>query len=210
MKNRKVLLFVIVMGVLAGILLLNGKKSATPDAFENESQESAQQRPAETQALSPARESPKPLETPSPGRSEEAVTPAAESADAGPEESVSEPSEDVASRIKKNLAGARKLLQQKAAIEKMKSEEVHDTPKVTLDAARRLGEIAELEAAHPEQAESFRDFYLECARDESTMTVTRAQCLDKYIKAAKLDAAAQKQFLAEFPEEIVRLVEALQ
>jgi hypothetical protein len=96
------------------------------------------------------------------------------------------------------------------AIEKMKSEDVHETPKVTLDAAKRLGEIAELEAAHPEEAESFRDFYLECARDESTMTVTRAQCLDRYIKAAKLDAAAQKQFLADYPEEIVRLVEAIQ
>lgn len=42
------------------------------------------------------------------------------------------------------------------------------------------------------------------------MTVTRAQCLDRYLKASKLNAAEQKQFLAEFPDEITRLVEALQ
>jgi hypothetical protein len=208
MKSRKVLLFVIVIGVLTGILLLTRKKTTAAEPSASESQDSADVAPRESPA--PLAESPRPLETPAPGRSEEAVAPAAETADAVPEESVSEPSEEVASKIKKNLAGARKLLQQKAAIEKMKSEEVHETPKVTLDAAKRLGEIAELEAAHPEQAESFRDFYLECARDESTMTVTRAQCLDRYIKAAKLDAAAQRQFLADYPEEIVRLVEALQ
>lgn len=206
MKNRKVLFFVIIIGVLTGILLLTEKRSETAEPSERESQESAQV-PAESQAATPV--GPEALETPAPGRSEESVTPAA-TVRAVPAESVGEPSEEVASKIKKNLAGARKLLQQKAAIEKMKSDEVHDMPKVTLDAAKRLGEIAELEAAHPEQAETFRDFYLECARDERTMTVTRAQCLDRYIKAAKLDATAQKQFLAEFPEEIVRLVEALQ
>jgi hypothetical protein len=203
MKNRKVLLFVIVIGVLTGILVLNRKKTAASEGSEN-----PETVPVETQA--PQAESPRPLETPAVSPSEEPRAPAAEAADAAPEESASEPSDEVASKIKKNLAGARKLLQQKAAIEKMKTEDVHETPKVTVDAARRLGEIAELEAAHPEQAESFREFYLECARDESTMTVTRAQCLDRYIKAAKLDAAAQKQFLADYPEEIVRLVEALQ
>ena len=208
MKHRKFLVFVIVIGVLTGILLLTRNKNETFEPSASESQDSAEQRPAETQT--PAPEGPSPLETPAPGRSEESAAPAAETADAGPDEAVNEPSEEVASKIKQNLSGARKLLQQKAAIQKMNSEEVHDTPKVTLDAAKRLGEIAELEAAHPEQAESFRDFYLECARDDSTMTVTRAQCLDRYIKAAKLDAAAQKQFLAEYPEEILRLVEALQ
>jgi hypothetical protein len=121
-----------------------------------------------------------------------------------------EASEQVAEEIQENLANARKIMQQKAAIAKAKPEEVHHVPKQTLDAAKRLGEIAELEAQHPEQAESFREFYLECARDENTITVTRAQCLDKYMKASSMDAAAQKQFLQDFPEEIVRLVEALQ
>jgi hypothetical protein len=146
-----------------------------------------------------------------------AVQPAAPEADATEESttqldaaSSSPASEDVAVRIKQNLAGARKILQQKSAIEKARPEDVHHTPKATLDAARRLGEIAELEAQHPEQAESFREFYLECARDEDTITVTRAQCLDKYMKASKLNAAEQKLFLSDYPDEIVRLVEALQ
>lgn len=201
MKNRKVLLLVIAIGVLVAILLLNRKKSEALESSDAASQESAQNLPAEAQApVEPAVSSP----------SEEAATTPADTVDTTQKKGVSESSEEVASKIQKNLAGARKILQQKAVIEKSRSEDLHHMPKVTLDAARRLGEIAELEAAHPEQAESFREFYLECARDDRTMTVTRAQCLDRYLKASKLDAAAQKQLLAEFPESIVRLVEALQ
>jgi hypothetical protein len=208
MKNRKVLWSVVVIGILAGILLLNRKKPEPSETSSVETQESAQNIPAEAEA--PVNSSPPPAGASVPDSSNNAVTPETDTADSVPDEGVGLPSDQVAATIKKNLAGARKLLQQKAVIEQSKSEDVHHTPKVTVDAARRLGEIAELEAQHPEQADTFREFYLECARDESTMTVTRAQCLDKYMKAAKLDAAAQKQFLAEFPEEIVRLVEALQ
>jgi hypothetical protein len=118
--------------------------------------------------------------------------------------------EAVAAEIRKNLSKARATMQKKAAITQASANEVHHMPRQTLDAARRLGEIAELEAQHPEQAESFREFYLECARDEQTITVTRAQCLDKYVKASSLETAALKELLQEFPEEIVRLFEALQ
>jgi hypothetical protein len=210
MKNRKVLWSVVVIGILAGILLLNRKKNEPSETSFVEAQESAPNIPAEAEAPAPIESSPTPAGASVPDSSNDAGKPETDTAESVPDESVGVPSDEVAATIKKNLAGARKLLQQKAVIEQSKSEDVHHTPKVTVDAARRLGEIAELEAQHPEQAETFREFYLECARDESTMTVTRAQCLDKYIKAAKLDAAAQKQFLAEFPEEIVRLVEALQ
>jgi hypothetical protein len=210
MKNSKILWTIIVIGTLAGILLLNKKEPERSEPSPVENNESARNVPAAAETSAPGQASPEPVTTPVADPSDEAETSSSETADSTQEDSGSVPSEEVASKIKKNLAGARKLLQQKAAIEKSKSEDVHHTPKVTVDAARRLGEIAELEAEHPEQAESFREFYLECARDDSTMTVTRAQCLDRYIKAAKLDAVAQKQFLAEFPEEIVRLVEALQ
>jgi cytoskeletal protein RodZ len=207
MKKRNILYPVIALGVLAWILFATRKKPEVSESLPPETHESAQDLPAPAETPAPSQPAPAPVTSATPAPAEEAAT---ETTEPVQDESATVPSDEVAAKIKKNLAGARKLLQQKAAIEKAKSEEVHETPKVTVDAARRLGEIAELEAAHPEQAETFREFYLECARDESTMTVTRAQCLDKYIKAAKLDAAAQKQFLAEFPEEIVRLVEALQ
>lgn len=125
-------------------------------------------------------------------------------------ETSTKPSEAVEETIQQNFQSARKVFQQKDAIAKASPKEVHHLPKPTLDAAKQLGAIAELEAQHPEQAENFRDFYLECARDEKTITVIRAQCLDKYVKVAKMDAADQKQLLGEFPEEIVRLYEALQ
>ncbi|HET9236857.1 MAG TPA: hypothetical protein VFO10_06380 [Oligoflexus sp.] len=209
MKNNKVLWSVVIIGVLVGIALLNRKKTESSEPAA-ESPESTVDAPAQAEAPAPSQTSPTPLASPAPDSAGELEALPTETANSMPDDAVSVPPDAVASTIKKNLAGAKKLLQQKAAIEKSKSEDVHHTPKVTVDAARRLGEIAELEAQHPEQAETFREFYLECARDDSTMTVTRAQCLDRYIKAAKLDAAAQKQFLAEFPEEIVRLVEASQ
>jgi hypothetical protein len=119
-------------------------------------------------------------------------------------------SEAVAEEIRDTFVKARTIMQKKAAIAQSSPSEVHHMPRQTLEAAKSLGEIAELEARNPEQAESFREFYLECARDAQTITVTRAQCLDKYVKASKLDATAQKELLQEFPEEIVRLFEALQ
>lgn len=208
MKIRNLLYPMIALGVLAWILFATREKTEVSETLSTETQESAQDLPAPAAApAAPSQPSSAPVTSATPEPAEDTAT---ETPETVQDEGAAVPPDEVAASIKKNLAGARKLLQQKAAIEKAKSEDVHHTPKVTVDAARRLGEIAELEAAHPEQAESFREFYLECARDESTMTVTRAQCLDKYIKAAKLDAAAQKQFLADFPEEIVRLVEALQ
>jgi len=116
----------------------------------------------------------------------------------------------VEEKIQENFKNARQTFQQKDAIAKAKAQDVHRMPKPMLDAAQRLGEIAELEAQHPEQAENFRDFYLECARDGKTITVIRAQCLNRYVKVAKLDAMDQKQLLGEFTEDVIRLFEALQ
>lgn len=135
MKNGKLLLIIVVIGLVAGFMLLTGKKSV-------QESEPIVQQPQET-VVEP--QTPAPASTPTPT--------------AAPVESAAaEASEDLKASIQENLAGARKVLQQKAAIEKAKPEDNHHMPKVTLDAARRLGEIAELEAQHPEQAASFREF----------------------------------------------------
>ncbi|HYX33788.1 MAG TPA: hypothetical protein VE954_11795 [Oligoflexus sp.] len=127
-----------------------------------------------------------------------------------PTETPAKAPKPVPEKIQENFRAARQAFQQKDAIARAKPSEVHRMPQPTLEAAQRLGEIAELETQHPEQAESFGNFYLECARDERTITVIRAQCLDKYVKGARLDSTSQKQLVQGFPDEIVRLYEALQ
>lgn len=202
MKRQHVLVLVIVVATLS--VAFFKIKSSPSHGTEATPEETAMSTPAdghevekETAAASPSTD----------------TSPAAKTASNAAEssaEGTSQTAEEMTAEIQENLSTARKILQQRAAVEKAKPEEVHHMPKATLDAAKRLGEIAELEAKHPEQAESFKEFYLECARDENTMTVTRAQCLNKYMKAAKLDTAAQKNLLGDYPEEVVRLVEALQ
>ncbi len=204
MKRQHVLVLVAVVAALAVVFIVM-KPASNSEADMAASNEVAVPAATEGDAL----ETEKPVEAPK-ADSIPANTTVADATSASDEGPSGEGDEALNAEIKENLAAARKVLQKRAAVEKAKPEEVHHMPKATLDAAKRLGEIAELEAQHPEQAESFKEFYLECARDENTMTVTRAQCLNKYMKAAKLDAAAQKDFLTEYPEEVVRLVEALQ
>ena len=195
MKRQNILLLLALAALLAlGFILLK------PSAPETASDEHQDMMTTESPAAVPDLVQDPPAEPAAPAE----VTNTAESAPVAAAE------EPVREKIQENFQVAREAFQKKAEIAKAKPEEVHHMPRPTLDAARRLGEIAELEAQHPEQAESFREFYLECARDTDTITVIRAQCLDKYLKIAKLDAAAQKQFVRAFPEEVVRLYEALQ
>ncbi len=204
MKRQHVLVLVAVVVALAATytMMKPSPKSEVDTAASNEVVVPAPTEGNVVETEQPA-EAPKTASVPT-------DTVVADESNASNEETSGEGSEALNAEIKQNLAAARKVLQQRAVVEKAKPEEVHHMPKATLDAAKRLGEIAELEAQHPEQAESFKEFYLECARDENTMTVTRAQCLNKYMKAAKVNGSAQKDFLADYPEEVVRLVEALQ
>jgi hypothetical protein len=193
MKRQTVLLLLALASGL--VLLLIFRKSSTPETpSEKSGEELIEELPGA--AAVPAESAVEAVETPA----------------AVPAPAADEPEKEpvVLEKIQENFQTAREAFQKKDVIARSKPEEVHHMPKPTLDAARRLGEIAELEIQHPEQAESFRDFYLECARDTDTITVIRAQCLDKYVKISKMDAASQKQFVRDFPEEVVRLFEALQ
>ncbi|WP_141732896.1 hypothetical protein [Oligoflexus tunisiensis] len=197
MKRQKVLLLLALTAALAvGFFLLN---RSVPETAPVENHD--------TMTTTEPAAGPDIVQDPPAEPAQKAKTTAAVEPDPVASTQVEEP---VAEKIQENFQVAREAFQKKDVIAKSKTEEVHHMPRPTLEAARRLGEIAELEAQHPEQAESFREFYLECARDTDTITVIRAQCLDKYVKVSKMDSAGQKQFVRDFPEEVVRLYEALQ
>ncbi|HYX35167.1 MAG TPA: hypothetical protein VE954_18885 [Oligoflexus sp.] len=114
-------------------------------------------------------------------------------------------------KLQRIIEMARPVLRQKAAIaESSSSEIIHNVPKQTIQAAQQLGDIAELQLQHPELQLHFREFYLECARDEQVITVIRSQCLDYYMDLSKLDPGHKEEPLSSFPPEVVRLYEALQ
>lgn len=104
---------------------------------------------------------------------------------------------------------AREAFRQKGAISGASPAELHRTPKVTIDAARLLAGIVALEAQEPERAEAFQNFYLECARSDETITVIRAQCLNRFVQAGGLDEAGMRHLLAGFPADVRRLFLAL-
>jgi hypothetical protein len=122
----------------------------------------------------------------------------------------SESPQGVPDLLQQSIQAARQSFRQKDAIAQAKPQDVHSMPKQTLDAAQQLATLAELEQQYPDQAALFRDFYLECSRDDKMITVIRAQCLNNYLKLANLDKSTETQLLSEFPPEIVRLYEALQ
>ena len=112
--------------------------------------------------------------------------------------------------LQERLSTARSSFRQKAAIMQATADEVHHTPKPTLEAAQQLGLLIELEEQYPAHAATFSDFYRTCAFDNEVITVIRAQCLDRHFKLGQLDEAAKAKLLGEFPSELVRLFEALQ
>ncbi len=111
--------------------------------------------------------------------------------------------------LNNQLRTALESFHQKAAIRNSSSEELHHTPKVIRDAAEALAKIAETEAQNPQYAQSYRDFYLQCARDDEALTVIRAQCLEKYAQRSNWDEDTKAQLLSELPESVVRLYRAL-
>lgn len=119
------------------------------------------------------------------------------------------PASSLPPEVQTQLAGAFRSFQQKAAISQSSDADLHDTPKVIRDAAEQLANVAEVEAKNPQYATAFRDFYLQCARDDESLTVIRAQCLEKYTQRAGLSEDSKAQLLSELPEPVVRLYRAL-
>ncbi|RZA11149.1 MAG: hypothetical protein EOP10_33555 [Proteobacteria bacterium] len=50
---------------------------------------------------------------------------------------------------------------------------------------------------HPEYKPEFQAFYLDCSKDETVITITRVQCLEKYVKSKNLSPEDETQVLSE-------------
>ncbi len=61
----------------------------------------------------------------------------------------------------------------------------HATPNSILKSAEKLGTLVTLEQAHPEYRPEFQAFYLDCSKDPLVITVTRVQCLEKFVQSKK-------------------------
>ncbi len=81
--------------------------------------------------------------------------------------------------------------------------------KPLLDAAESLAHILELEHESSEELAQFQAFYLACAKDPEVIVVIRAQCLEAYVQSRQLSPLQVSQLLPEFPEHVVRLLQAL-
>ncbi len=111
--------------------------------------------------------------------------------------------------VQRALKEANVAFQKREALAAASPEELHQTPELIRYAADQLGRVVELEAQYPGLKASFVEFYLSCARDEKSITVIRAQCLEKYMVQPSLSEKEKEDVLHELPETVVRLFRAL-
>lgn len=95
------------------------------------------------------------------------------------------------------LMEARQSFRQKEEMRAEATADPHSTPPSIIKSAEKLGQIITLEQTHPEYKPEFQAFYLECSKDSLVITVTRVQCLEKYIQSKKPSADEEKALLAE-------------
>ncbi|MBC7532120.1 MAG: hypothetical protein H7318_11110 [Oligoflexus sp.] len=103
------------------------------------------------------------------------------------------------------LVEARQSFRQKDAMRAEASADPHTTPNSIVKSAEKLGQIITLEQIHPEFKPEFQALYLECSKDSEVLTVTRVQCLEKYIQSKKPSADAENALLAEVDPVVKKL-----
>lgn len=107
--------------------------------------------------------------------------------------------------MKKSLEISKAVLKDKSQLKDELAANPHATPPAVMKAGLVLGEIAEMEARYPERKEEFIRYYRECFESSETITVTRVQCLKRYIRSAKLDESQKDSLLARLPAPVRRL-----
>jgi hypothetical protein len=95
------------------------------------------------------------------------------------------------------LVEARQTFRQKDAVATDASKEPHNTPSAIIQSAEKLGQLITLEQNHPEYRPEFQAFYLECAKDAEVITITRVQCLEKYVQSKKPSPDEEAKVLNE-------------
>ncbi len=110
-----------------------------------------------------------------------------------------------ADEISQRLEEGRVLLRQKGKMRAELIQNPHGTPPSIMQAAEFLGQIEEWEGQFPERKKEFQSYYQECFRDEETMSVTRVQCLKRYVRIAELKENDASRLLSELPSSVQRL-----
>lgn len=108
-------------------------------------------------------------------------------------------------RVISALLETRQVLRSQETVTKEAQENPHTTPPSVINAASKLADLAALERQYPEFQGDFQTFYLECARDESMITVTRAQCLSEYFQSRQADDEEKEKILSTLPPSVTRL-----
>lgn len=103
------------------------------------------------------------------------------------------------------LLETRETFRSQETVTKEAQENPHTTPPSIVNAASKLADLAALEHQYPEFQGDFQNFYLECARDEAVITVTRAQCLAKYFQSRQADSDERAKILQTMPPSVSRL-----
>ena len=127
------------------------------------------------------------------------------------------PQKDPVIEAPKNLSlkDIRSILQQTKvvfqAIDQMRQElekSPHGVASTLVAAASKLSEVIELEKAYPLHKNEFTSFYQNCAQDEATLTVMRAQCAQEYLRLAALPAEAEQSFVESLAQPVKNLYKA--
>ncbi len=70
-------------------------------------------------------------------------------------------------------------------LSKLDPENVHFTPKPVLDAAIKMGDVAQILKDHPELSNKGLEFYRQCAEAETSPTSIRASCYAEFKRLSK-------------------------
>lgn len=95
------------------------------------------------------------------------------------------------------LVEARQAFRQKEAVAGEAAKDPHSTPSNIIQSAEKLGQLITLEQSHPEYRPEFQAFYLECSKDKEVITITRVQCLEKYVQSKKPNPEEEAKVLDE-------------
>ena len=118
--------------------------------------------------------------------------------------------EEARSEVLSALVTARETVRLKDKVAGEAGVDAHATPNTILRSAEVLGALISLEQSHPEAKAEFQAFYQECAKDSEVITVTRVQCLEKYIISKELSPDQTKALLATTDPLVAKLYREMQ
>jgi cytoskeletal protein RodZ len=213
--RRPLVLAVVLVVALVLVLVSQAKlKQAVEDAKTQEAANGSKQ-PDDAAAPPPRDNPPSDSEAPPSVPTQQAAAPDASKEEAAavskpirpePAEPLrTDPNQSPREQVMAALLETRQIFQNRDQVTDDTKKDPHRTSSAITTAAGRLADLAELALQNPDYQNDFNAFYLECIKDEKVITITRVQCLDRYVQATKPSADEKKALLAELPPVVTRL-----